>query len=133
MKIVRGFLARPAAIAAAAVMLALVAVACSQQSSSPVSPSASRGGTLAVQDDGLKGVICHATGSASNPFTGVVVGLQTTDTTVIFSNNGHLDANGSTLSGHEDDFYLGPSPPNTKQDCPGGPTPTPTPTPTPGV
>lgn len=85
-----------------------------------------------AHDDGTKGVICHATGSAGNPFVGVVVGIDTSTPLTIFSNNGHLDANGSPLSGHEDDFFLGPAPPNTKSDCPGGnPSPTPTPTPTP--
>lgn len=84
------------------------------------------------KDDGTKGVICHATGSATNPFVGVDVGIDTSTPLTIFSNNGHLDANGSPLSGHEDDFFLGPDPPFSKQDCPNGnPSPTPTPTPTP--
>jgi hypothetical protein len=84
-----------------------------------------------AKDDGTKGVICHATGSASNPFVGVVVGIDTSTPLTIFSNNGHLDANGSPLSGHEDDFFLGGSPPFSKTDCPNGPPPTPTPSPTP--
>ncbi len=84
-----------------------------------------------AKDDGTKGVICHATGSAGNPFVGVVVGIDTSTPLTIFSNNGHLDANGSTLSGHEDDFFLGPAPPFSKSDCPNGPPPTPSPTPTP--
>jgi hypothetical protein len=85
-----------------------------------------------TKDDGTKGVICHATGSATNPFNGIIVGIDTSGPTTIFSNNGHLDANGSPLSGHEDDIYLGPSPPFTKSDCPGpAPSPTPEPTPTP--
>src|SRR5262245_39600364 len=71
------------------------------------------------KDDGTKGVICHATGSAGNPFVGVVVGIDTSTPITIFSNNGHLDANGSTLSGHESDFYLGGSPPFSKSSCPG--------------
>jgi hypothetical protein len=65
---------------------------------------------------GLKGVICHATGSSSNPYTGVIVGLQS-EVGPIFSNNGHLDANGSTLSGHEHDIYIGSNPPFEKRDC----------------
>ena len=84
-----------------------------------------------AKDYGTKGVICHATGSAGNPFVGVVVGIDTSTPLTIFSNNGHLDANGSPLAGHEDDFFLGPAPPFSKSDCPGGPSPTPTPTPTP--
>jgi len=67
-------------------------------------------------DTGLKGVICHATGSSSNPYVGVIVGIQDMDGP-IFSNNGHLDANGSTLSGHEHDIYIGSNPPNEKRDC----------------
>jgi len=84
-----------------------------------------------AKDDGVKGVICHATGSATNPFVGVVVGIDTSTPLTIFSNNGHLDANGSPLSGHEDDFFLGPNPPYEKSSCPGGPSPSPTPSPTP--
>ena len=64
----------------------------------------------------LKGVICHATGSASNPYSGVVVGIQD-ESGPIFSNNGHLDVNGGTLDGHENDIYIGSSPPMTKRDC----------------
>jgi len=83
-----------------------------------------------VKDDGVKGVICHATGSATNPYVGVVVGIDTSTPLTIFSNNGHLDENGSTLSGHEDDFFLGPSPPYEKTSCPTtAPSPEPTPTP----
>ena len=67
-------------------------------------------------DTGLKGVICHATGSSSNPFVGVIVGLQD-ETGPIFSNNGHLDENGSPLSGHENDVYIGSNPPFEKRDC----------------
>ena len=81
-----------------------------------------------IKDDGVKGVICHATGSAGNPFVGVVVGIDTSTPLTIFSNNGHLDENGSPLSGHEDDFCLGPSPPYSKTSCP-GPTPAPSPAP----
>ena len=65
-------------------------------------------------DPGVKAVICHATGSAGNPYTGVVVGLQDDGA---LANNGHLDANGSPLSGHESDFYLGHTPEVQKQDC----------------
>ena len=128
MRTVKRFLARPAAIAAAALALTLafVVVACTMQSGSPISPSASPGGSLAVQPE-FKGVICHATGSGSNPFVGIVVGLGSA-TPPPFSNNGHLDENGNPTSGHEEDFYLGSSPPNQRGDCP-GPTPTPTPTP----
>ena len=65
-------------------------------------------------DGGPKAVICHATGSAGNPFVGIVVGIQDDG---LLSNNGHLDANGSPLSGHEQDVYLGLSPPNQKSEC----------------
>ena len=82
------------------------------------------------RDDGVKGVICHATGSATNPFVGVVVGIDTSTPLTIFSNNGHLDENGNQLSGHEHDFYLGGSPPYSKSSCP-GPTPAPSPAPNP--
>ncbi len=131
MKTVRSFVLRPATIAAAAlaITLAFAVAACSSQAGSPTSPSAAEGGSLASQPE-FKGVICHATGSASNPFVGVVVGLGSA-TPPPFSNNGHLDESGNPLSGHEEDFYLGSSPPNTKQDCPGGATPEPTPDPTP--
>jgi hypothetical protein len=63
---------------------------------------------------GTKAVICHATGSDANPFVGIVVGIQDDG---LLSNNGHLDANGAPLSGHEQDLYLGLSPPNEKSDC----------------
>jgi hypothetical protein len=83
---------------------------------------------FSAKDDGTKGVICHATGSATNPFTGVVVGIDTSTPLTIFSNNGHLDANGSPLSGHEDDFFLGPNPPFDKSSCPStAPSPSPSP------
>jgi len=101
--------------------LALIAIAVAVVASSAFS----------AKDDGTKGVICHATGSAGNPFVGVVVGIDTSGPLTIFSNNGHLDANGNPESGHEQDIYLGPSPPFTKDSCPGGPEPTPTPAPTP--
>ena len=93
-------------------------VACATQSGSPTNPSVGSFGSLAVKDDGTKGVICHATGSASNPYSGVDVGVDTSNPPIlIFSNNGHLDLNGSTLSGHEQDVYLGPDPPNVKKEC----------------
>ena len=63
---------------------------------------------------GTKAVICHATGSSGNPFVGIIVGIQDDG---LLSNNGHLDANGNPLSGHEQDLYLGLSPPNEKSDC----------------
>jgi hypothetical protein len=63
---------------------------------------------------GTKAVICHATGSDGNPFGGIIVGIQDDG---LLSNNGHLDANGTPLSGHEQDDYLGLSPPNEKSDC----------------
>jgi hypothetical protein len=63
---------------------------------------------------GIKAVICHATGSDGNPFVGIEVGIQDTG---LLSNNGHLDANGTPLSGHEEDILLGLSPPNEKSDC----------------
>ena len=104
-----------------AVVLSLAAsalmVACAGQVGDPTSPSGASIGSLAVRDDGVKGVICHATGSASNPYVGVDVGIDTSTPLTIFSNNGHLDANGSTLSGHEDDLFIGPDPPNKKKDC----------------
>ena len=62
-------------------------------------------------DPGVKAVICHA---ASDKYVGIVVGIQDSG---LLSNNGHLDANGSPLSGHEQDLYLGLSPPNVKSDC----------------
>ena len=95
----------------------ILMVACSGEPGSPAAPSAVSGGSTAAADDGTKGVICHATGSASNPYTGVDVGIDTSTPLTIFSNNGHLDANGSTKSGHEQDVYIGPDPPNKKQDC----------------
>ena len=70
--------------------------------------------TPTFADPGVKGVICHATGSATNPFNGIVVGIQDSG---LLSNNGHLDANGSPLDGHEQDLYLGLSPPAQKSDC----------------
>jgi hypothetical protein len=91
-------------------------VGCAGQSSSPISPSGGSS-SLAAQDDGFKGVICHATGSASNPYSGVIVGIGPNVDNPIFSNSGHLDFNGSTLDGHEHDIYIGSAPPNTKQDC----------------
>jgi hypothetical protein len=69
---------------------------------------------------GLKGVVCHATGSAGNPYNGIIIGLGTNpDGTPngTFSNNGHIDASGNPESGHEDDIYIGSAPPNTKDDC----------------
>jgi hypothetical protein len=100
-------------------------VACANQPGSPTAPTASAVAGLAVQDSGLKGVICHATGSATNPFVGVIVGIGPNVDSPIFSNNGHLDANGTALSGHEDDVYIGPSPPNEKSDCNKLPPPSP--------
>jgi hypothetical protein len=108
------------AAAALSVAVSFLIVACAGPSSSLISPSGGATGSLAAQDSGLKGVICHATGSAGNPYVGVIVGLD--ESTIdplnpIFSNNGHLDANGSTLSGHEHDIYIGPNPPLEKDDC----------------
>ena len=127
---VNGFVLRPATIAAAAlaITLAFVVAACSSQAGSPTSPSASEGGSLAAQPE-FKGVICHATGSAGNPFVGVIIGLGSA-TPPPFSNNGHIDESGSLESGHEEDIFLGSSPPFEKEDCdelPPPPTPTPTP------
>ena len=85
---------------------------------------------MGARDDGTKGVICHATGSDGNPFVGIIVGIDTSTPLTIFSNNGHLDASGSPLSGHEQDKYIGPSPPNEKQDCDELPPPSPDPSPT---
>jgi len=70
--------------------------------------------TTTFADAGIKAVICHATGSDGNPFVGVVVGIQDDGS---LANNGHLDANGSPLSGHEDDVFLGHTPDVQKQDC----------------
>jgi hypothetical protein len=96
----------------------ILMVACSGEPASPTSPSGASGGSTAANDDGTKGVICHATGSASNPYTGVDVGVDTSNPPIlIFSNNGHLDANGSPTSGHEEDRFIGPDPPNKKKDC----------------
>jgi hypothetical protein len=110
--------------------ISLVVAACtSQPSLSPASPTGSVG-SLNDKDDGRKGVICHATGK-DGKFVGVIVGLQGTDeTTTTFANNGHLDEQGSTEDGHELDFYLGPNPPNEKEDC-GEPEPSPSPSATP--
>jgi hypothetical protein len=62
----------------------------------------------------LKGVICHATGSAANPFVGIEVSVGN-ETGFPISNNGHLDATGSPNSGHEQDLYLGVG--AAKSDC----------------
>lgn len=64
-----------------------------------------------------KGVICHATGSATNPFVGIEVGVGNTDSCSSYpvSNNGHVDENGSPTSGHEEDRYLGVG--AEKSDC----------------
>src|SRR5262245_31219864 len=67
---------------------------------------------FAVPD--VKGVICHATGSDSNPFVGIEVSVGSA-TGFPISNNGHLDANGSPFSGHEQDIYLGVG--ADKKDC----------------
>lgn len=116
---VRNLVHRRVAAAALSIAAAVLIAACSSPSTSVTAPSALAGSTAAA-DSGLKGVICHATGSSSNPYTGVIVGLQ--DSTIdplnpIFSNNGHLDANGSPFDGHEHDIYIGPNPPNEKRDC----------------
>ena len=70
--------------------------------------------TTTFADPGVKAVICHATGSASNPYTGNEVGIQEDG---MLANNGHLDANGSPLDGHEHDIFLGHTPDVRKQDC----------------
>jgi len=93
-------------------------VACTSQSGSLTSPSGGQGGSLAAQDDGLKGVICHATGSASNPYSGVVVGIGPNVDAPVFTNSGHLDYLGNPVDEHHvGDLYIGSSPPNVKQDC----------------
>jgi len=92
-------------------------VACTGQTGSPISPSEGSMTSLAASAEGFKGVICHATGSAGNPYVGVIVGIGPNVESPIFSNNGHLDYSGSTLSGHEHDIYIGSAPPNVKQDC----------------
>jgi hypothetical protein len=81
-----------------------------------VSLNGSSASAASAAEFDLKGVICHATGSTGNPYVGVIVGIQD-ESGPIFSNNGHLDFNGSTLSGHEHDIYIGPSPPMEKRDC----------------
>jgi hypothetical protein len=111
---------RQVAAAALSVAASVFFVACTGQTSGLLSPSGGSTGSLAAKDDGLKGVICHATGSSGNPYVGVIVGLDSSTidpNNPIFSNNGHLDFNGSTLSGHEHDIYIGPNPPLEKQDC----------------
>jgi hypothetical protein len=60
-----------------------------------------------------KVVICHATGSDGNPYVGILVSPGSSGT--LLANNGHLDENGSPLSGHEHDIYLGPG--FEKADC----------------
>lgn len=78
-----------------------------------------------------KVTICHATGSASNPYTRIVV-----DEHAI---GGHFYNNGTPKSGHEDDLLLqgevncpNPSPSPSPTPTPvASPTPTPTPRPTP--
>jgi hypothetical protein len=64
----------------------------------------------------LKGLICHATGSDSNPFVDIIVSVGSASGFPV-SNNGHIDANGNPLSGHEQDIYLGAAPPAEKGDC----------------
>lgn len=56
--------------------------------------------------------ICHATGSAGNPFV-----LLSTKALGEFGATGHTDANGTQLSGHEQDFF-----PEEGCDCEGNPT-----------
>jgi hypothetical protein len=122
-----GFSGTLAALALVGVM-SLVIASCSTQSGNPTSPSATTGGTLNAQPE-FKGIVCHATGSGN--FVAVEIGLGNVQNPPPFSNNGHLDENGSGSNGHEEDFYLGPSPPFTKDDAAlcfdGPPTPTPTP------
>jgi len=51
----------------------------------------------------VKAVICHAAGGK---YVGINVSVGSEDPSKL-SNNGHLDENGSPLSGHEQDLYLG--------------------------
>jgi len=72
--------------------------------------------TVKAAPPGIKGVICHATGSAGNPFVGIEVGVKD-DGSGQLENNGHVDENGSPLSGHEEDQFLGYTPEVHKRDC----------------
>lgn len=51
--------------------------------------------------------ICHATGSSGNPFVAISIDRGA------FEDNGHLDANGNPLSGHEEDF----GPVDSRDEC----------------
>jgi hypothetical protein len=57
-----------------------------------------------------KAVICHAAGGK---YVGILVGLGSEET--FPSNSGHIDENGNTLSGHEQDIFLGLG--FEKEDC----------------
>jgi hypothetical protein len=57
-----------------------------------------------------KAVICHAAGGK---YVGIYISVGSSG--LPDTNNGHLDANGSAASGHEQDIYLGPS--AEKSDC----------------
>ena len=105
--------------------------------------------TFAAPGDKL--TICHATGSAGNPFIPIEVDAEAGDLAP------HLDSNGSPLNGHEGDFLLPkagfdaecnaieptpapptpapptPEPPTPAPPTPAPPTPAPTPTPEGGV
>lgn len=61
-----------------------------------------------------KVTICHATGSATNPFVKITVSPNAI--------NGHFENNGTPKSGHEDDILL-----EGDTDCPGPVTPPPPP------
>jgi len=50
-----------------------------------------------------KAVVCHAAGGK---YVGILISVGSSG--LPDTNNGHLDANGSPTSGHEQDIYLGP-------------------------
>jgi hypothetical protein len=80
---------------------------------------------------GDKVTICHATGSATNPFNAITVSVTSGDLTGALAKSGHFDANGNPASGHEQDFFV-TGDVDKKTAC-GGSTSTPPPTTTPGV
>ena len=57
-----------------------------------------------------KAVVCHAAGGK---YVGILISVGSSG--LPDTNNGHLDANGSPTSGHEQDIYLGPG--AVKSDC----------------
>jgi hypothetical protein len=86
------------------------------------------GALTASADPGAKVSICHATGSAANPFVVITVSVSSGDLTGALAKSGHFDPNGNPESGHEEDFFVEGK--ISKDECV-RPTPTPTPTPSP--